>query len=152
MLKSWQELSQMFKIMFFSNSFISTFYTVNTFQFFKFAEKNEKILINVIKKVVNKTFKNARKKETKIKKKIVIYETDYWEIKTDIVMKDNNDLIVDEMRNKKNKEKKMLKNRKQHKKINEEFEKFKNDLDKEFNNEINSDKKNKEKKMHQKCK
>ncbi len=67
----------MFKIMFFSNSFISTFYTVNTFQFFKFAEKNEKILINVIKKVVNKTFKNARKKETKIKKKIVIYETDY---------------------------------------------------------------------------
>jgi len=63
--------------MFFSNSFINAFYIVNTSQFFKLAEKNEKILMNVTKKVVNKTFKNARKKETEIEKKIIIYETDY---------------------------------------------------------------------------
>ncbi len=68
------------------------------------------------------------------------------------MMKDNDDLTVNEMRNKKNKEKKMLKNRKQHKKINKESEKFENDLDEEFNNEVDSDKKNKEKRMHQKRK
>jgi len=68
------------------------------------------------------------------------------------MMKDNDNVTIDKMRNKKNKEKKMLKNRKQHKKINEESEKFKNNLNKEFNNEINSDKKNKKKKMHQKRK
>jgi len=151
-LENDAELSQVFKTMFSLNSFVNTFHTVDTSQFFKLAEKNEKILMNVTKKAVNKTFKNARKKETEIEKKIVTYEIDYWEIETDIVMKDNDDLTVDEMKNKKNKEKKMLKNRKQHKKINEESEKFKNNLDEEFNNEINSDKKNKEKRMHQKHK
>jgi len=138
--------------MFSLNSFINAFHTVNTSQFFKLAEKNEKILMNVTKKAVNKTLKNARKKETEIEKKTVTYETDYWEIETDIVTKDNDDLTVNEMRNKKNKEKKMLKNRKQHKKINEKSEKFENDLDEEFNNEIDSDKKNKEKRTHQKRK
>ena len=108
--------------------------------------------MNVTKKVVNKTLKNARKKETEIEKKTVTYKTDYWEIETNIMMKDNDDLTVNEMRNKKNKEKKMLKNRKQHKKINKESEKFENDLDEEFNNEVDSDKKNKEKRMHQKRK
>ncbi len=137
--KNDAELSQVFKTMFFLNSFISAFHTVNTFQFFKLIKKNEKILMNVTKKAVNKTLKNAREKETKIKKKTVTYETDYWEIETNIMMKDNDDLTVDEMRNKKNKEKKMLKNRKQHKKINEESEKFKNDLDEEFNNEIDNE-------------
>ncbi len=134
--------------MFSSNSFISAFHIVDTSQFFKLVEKNEKILTNVIKKVVNKTLKNVRKKETEIEKKTVTYEIDYWEIETNIVTKDNDDLTVDEIRNKKSKKKKMLKNRKQHKKINEKFKKFKNDLNKEFNNEIDSDKKNKEKRMH----
>jgi len=65
------EFSQVFKTMFSSNSLISTFHTVNTSQFFKLIEKNEKILMNVTKKAVNKTLKNARKKETEIEKKTV---------------------------------------------------------------------------------
>ncbi len=63
--------------MFSLNSLVNAFHTVNTSQFFKLTEKNEKILTNVTKKTVNKTLKNARKKETKIEKKTVIYETDY---------------------------------------------------------------------------
>ncbi len=108
-LENDAEFSQVFKTMFFSNSFINAFHTVNTSQFFKFIEKNEKILMNVTKKAVNKTLKNARKKETKIEKKTVIYETDYWEIEIDIMTKDNNDLTVDEMRNKKNKKRRCSK-------------------------------------------
>jgi len=75
--KNDAELSQVFKTMFSLNSFISAFHTVNTSQFFKLIEKNEKILMNVTKKAVNKTLKNAREKETEIEKKTVTYETDY---------------------------------------------------------------------------
>ena len=73
-LENNAELSQVFKIMFSSNNFINAFHIVDTSQFFKLIKKNEKILTNVIKKAVNKTFKNARKK-TKIEKKTVTYET-----------------------------------------------------------------------------
>jgi len=73
-LENNAELSQVFKIMFSSNNFINAFHIVDTSQFFKLIKKNEKILTNVIKKAVNKTFKNARRK-TKIEKKTVTYET-----------------------------------------------------------------------------
>ncbi len=76
-LENDAELSQVFKTMFSLNSLISAFHTVDTSQFFKLVEKNEKILMNVTKKVVNKTLKNARKKETEIEKKTVTYKTDY---------------------------------------------------------------------------
>jgi len=76
-LKNNAKLFQVFKTMFFLNSFISTFHTVNTFQFFKLIEKNEKILMKMTKKVVNKTLKNMREKKTEIKKKTVIYKIDY---------------------------------------------------------------------------
>jgi len=76
-LKNNAKLFQVFKTMFFLNSFISTFHTVNTFQFFKLIEKNKKILMKMTKKVVNKTLKNMRKKKTEIKKKTVIYKIDY---------------------------------------------------------------------------
>jgi len=54
-------------------------------------------------------------------------------------MKDNDNLTIDEMRNKKNKEKKMHQKRKQHKKINKDFEKFKRNLDEKFNDEIDNE-------------
>jgi hypothetical protein len=51
----------------------------------------------------------------------------------------SNNLTVNEMRNKKDKKKKVLKKCKQHKKINEDSEKFKKNSDEEFNNEINNE-------------
>lgn len=56
--------------MFSLNSLVNAFHTVNTSQFFKLTEKNEKILTNVTKKTVNKTLKNARKKKQRLRRKL----------------------------------------------------------------------------------
>jgi hypothetical protein len=50
-----------------------------------------------------------------------------------------NNLTVDEMKNKRDKKKKVFEKCKQHKKINKDFKKFKKNSDKEFNNEINNE-------------